>query len=57
MTTPLNDERLAKLLTTAVEAMCDLAATLTDDVSDETAEELMAIRRRLLDALVEFTSE
>jgi hypothetical protein len=55
MTTPVNDERLAKLLTAAVEAMCDLAATLTDDVSNETADDLMAIRLRLLDALCEFT--
>jgi hypothetical protein len=53
-----NDERLARLdrlLTTAVEAMCDLASTLMDDVSNETAEDLMEIRLRLLDALVEFT--
>ncbi len=55
-----NDERLArleKLLTAAAEAMCDLCATLTDDVSAETAEDLASIRLQLLDALVDFTSE
>jgi hypothetical protein len=55
-----NDERLArleKLLTAAAEAMCDLCATLTDDVSNETAEDLMSIRGTLLQALVKFTSE